>query len=601
MPKLNLKVQPSDKKFQFLNTIYYRPMYVPALRDKFTEEVNDFLVIVYRDEDTDEKKLQLITNPTIEFFVANDDVVVAEDAPNQIELDKVHIEKVKYKHLLQHISNLKDEYTGTKTDFVKKYYRDGNIRKGLYSEAKNFHLWNRVFSSDIDIEDWWKGRFIDKYTQAKRTKLTKSFTDIEVDTINLNKFPDPALAEAPVNAITTFIQDEMTFYTMLLRNPENPQIEELEKSVKKFKKELGEEFGTEYKYKLIWYDDEYDMICSYFALINKFKPDFNLIYNMSFDLVYLLNRLGELEGYTYTDRLTDKKYEYRNMCADIVSHEDFPDFLRVAEYIPDTNNSNKISERIDIFRSATYTQWIDQLCLYASLRKDKVLENYSLSNISKTELHDDKLNYSDSGYSIRTLPYDDYKMFVRYNIKDVLLQYLLERKNNDIDLLYSIADITKTRLLKSMRKTISIKNMKHYFDIDQNYVQGNNHNVIYGSVSSNEPEEQFTGAFVADPELNGYNGVLINGIHSKYIYDYIIDFDYSALYPSIIRAFNIDANTQYGRIQFVGEPATKEYDKGGEFLDCLQTGNIIYLTNNFLHTPTISTIIDKCKKKGLIA
>ena len=32
---------------------------------------------------------------------------------------------------------------------------------------------------------------------------------------------------------------------------------------------------------------------------------------------------------------------------------------------------------------------------------------------------------------------------------------------------------------------------------------------------------------VADPNLNGYNGTIINGSHSRFIYDYVIDYDYS--------------------------------------------------------------------------
>jgi len=529
MKKLSIRPEPKKSKYQFLNTIYFRPTYNKKYAQTFKEEygdaINDFMAIIYRDENTNEKKLHIIPNPKIQYYVANDDVEINEEAPSQIELDKVHIEKVPYKYLLESLCQVKDEYEGTKTDFTR-YYRDGKKSKGYTYEANKFHLFNRIFASDIDIEDYCKGNFIDSFPNASRTLLTKSYTDIEVDSIDINGFPNQEDALCPVNAITTYFDEKKAFFTLLLRNPDNPQIEKLEKNKKKFIKKLQKEFGKEYKFVINWFDDELDLIQTYFDLINRYKPDFNMIYNLGFDLVYMLNRIGQLNGFDRLDRDVNRKYEFRDLCAEYVSHPDFPEYLRVAYYIPDTRNQ-KASEKIDQFKVSSYTQWVDQLCLYASLRKGKELESYSLSDVSQKELKDDKLKYSDSGYNIKTLPYKDYEMFVMYNIKDVLLQVKLEEKNHDLDLLYSIADITKTRLMKAMRKTVSIKNMKHHFDIDQNYVQGNNHNQNYGTSEQSGPTEQFQGAFVADPNLNGYNGTIINGSHSRFIYDYVIDYDYS--------------------------------------------------------------------------
>lgn len=107
-------------------------------------------------------------------------------------------------------------------------------------------------------------------------------------------------------------------------------------------------------------------------------------------------------------------------------------------------------------------------------------------------------------------------------------------------------------------------------------------------------------AYVADPLLNEHNGILINGTRSKFIFDFVIDYDYSALYPSIIRCFNIDANCQYGRLLFKDSPPTKEYDKGGDFMDNLESKNIIKLTNKFIGTPTVEDIFKDLKECGLI-
>lgn len=493
--ELLLKPKPKKNKFQFLNSNYFRPMYNPDFKKLYGDKLCDFITIIYRDEETDEKKLKIIPNPEFQFFVANDDVKIDHHL-SQIELSKVHIEAVPYKFLLEELCNIQDEWEGTKTDFTK-YYRDGKKQKGTLYEANKFHKFNRIFSSDINIEDYYKGRFLDTYPEASNSKLTKAYTDIEVDSIDISGFPNEDDALCPINAITCFINENNTFYTLLLRNEKNPQIQKLEKDIPNFIKELKDFLGNEYEFKIKFFDDEKKMILYYFSLNNKFKPDFNLIWNMGFDIPYMLNRIGALSGWDRNDRERNHKYEFMQTCGELCSSKDFPDYLKVARYRKDRQNT-KASEKIDTFTISSYTQWLDQLSLYASIRKGMgELESLSLSYVAGLELNDDKLNYTDSGSNIKTLPYDDYRKFVKYNIKDVYLLHKLEEKNNDVGLLNSIAEVTKTRLNKAMRKTVSLKNMAHHFYIDQGYVQGNNDNLTFHDGDEDELEngdlEKFAG------------------------------------------------------------------------------------------------------------
>jgi len=98
---------------------------------------------------------------------------------------------------------------------------------------------------------------------------------------------------------------------------------------------------------------------------------------------------------------------------------------------------------------------------------------------------------------------------------------------------------------------------------------------------------------VADSNLMMNCGASINGLLSKWIWDLIVDFDYSALYPSIIRAFNIDATTQYGRLIFPDSPPTKDFDKGGSFIDKLETKDMIKLCKDFWNFPSVEEVINK--------
>ena len=599
------KKSKKETQFQFLHSYYKKPRYNKDAKEDTGKDINDFITIVYRNEDTSEKHLKIIPNPKLSYYEANDDYEIEYDHLNRIELENVHSATTEFKHVTRTICEYRNRYEGMNVDF-NKYIRTNQYGKWngsvLYS-ANTMHLYKRVFSSDIDIEDYYKGKFVNKYPNAIKSKLTKSFLDIEVDSIDYPGFANENDVPCPVNAVTIFFDEKNTFYTLLLDDPNNDKIPGFKKNYKSFLKKIQKEFGNEYKYKIKFFEDEEDLILYVFKLINTFKPDFSAAWNLPFDFNYLINRLGYLEGFSREEREMTRKYEFQEVVAELVCHADFPSYLKEVSYIKDTKNQ-KATDKIDVFTITSYTYWIDLLTLYASLRKGKEPDNLSLSHIAQIELKDDKLNYSEEGYSIKTLAHDDYEMFVMYNIKDVLLLSLLEKKNNDIDLLYLIADVTKTRIHKAMRKTVSLKNLANYFYLDQGYVQGNNYNLTYGEESSTQAKEKIEGAFVGNPLNNDYNGALINGTRSRFIFNYVIDYDYSALYPSIIRAFNIDACCQYGRliIPFKAKQIEdEERDLGGEFIDNLESKNIIKLTNKFLGTPSIEHIINKCKEKGLVS
>jgi hypothetical protein len=87
----------------------------------------------------------------------------------------------------------------------------------------------------------------------------------------------------------------------------------------------------------------------------------------------------------------------------------------------------------------------------------------------------------------------------------------------------------------------------------------------------------------------------LNGRFSQFIYQKVIDFDLSALYPSIIRAFNVDATTQYGRLYIGDIMPSKEYDPAGEFTDHLETKNWIEIGKQWFNLPSTEDLINKLK------
>lgn len=546
------------RNLQFINSFYTRPRWSNG---KMT--VPDSLGIVYRDEDTGEKFLDIQYQPNIDFYMSYEDVEIPHHL-RHISKDLVEKCTCKFNDLPLTLAKTAGD------DMVKDYY--DTIKVSPYKAKRKYHYLPYIFNSDMDIEDFWKGKFLDNF-DSKADKLTKAYYDIEVDSVDYIGFPDENIAPCEVNAITYVNAEFMTCHTYLLRNRNNPQIEVEERRVNELIQYMKDTLRDDFKYHIYFYDYELDLIADFFAQVNKDKPDFCAAWNARFDALTLINRIKQLGGDP----------------AEIICHPDVPQELRFAYFTADDRNP-KPCDKGDSFNCASYTMYIDQLIIFAALRKGQGdEESYSLNHIAKKQLGDEKLDYSDTS-TIQTLAYDDYRKFVAYNIKDVFLLYEIEKKNDDFDMLYSLAKITRTRISKTMRKTVSLKNLAAKFYYDQGYIMGNNTNGRIDDDGDSAPTEKFDGALVADPALNGFNGMLINGKRSKYVYQKVIDYDLSALYPSIIRAFNIDTTTQYGRLLIDGIEPTKEHDPAMGFVDKLTSGNYIRLGHEYYGLPTATEL-----------
>ena len=203
------------------------------------------------------------------------------------------------------------------------------------------------------------------------------------------------------------------------------------------------------------------------------------MWNQKFDVVTMINRLKH----------------HGIDPEDVICHPDFK--TKKCYFNVDKKHSNP-EDRNDFFDCSSYSYYADQLLFYAQLRKGLgKKESYTLNAIANEELKDEKIDYTEVG-TLSELPYIDYKMFVKYNIKDVFLCYKLEQKNQDVFLMYTIAHMTRTRLSKAMKKTICIKNMAYKFAQDRGLVMGNNMNIRYYEPNDNgekkeTKEEQFEG------------------------------------------------------------------------------------------------------------
>lgn len=227
------------------------------------------------------------------------------------------------------------------------------------------------------------------------------------------------------------------------------------------------------------------------------------------------------------------------------SHNGSPVYISPKAYYKASKGTPTV-DRMDEFQVLDSVFWSDQMLLYANVRKvSGQKESYSLDAIAAEELGSEKLDYT--GYTIKNLPWKNFKLFLEYNVLDVVLLKRLEDLTLDLDMLQKLCEVTGTRKYKVFKKTISLKNFVAKFAELQGYVISNNKNATYGNdsdyfnanymntkeVIENDPvykdafvkKENF-GAYVGDPNLNEHCGIEDDfGNKSMFVFEHVFDED----------------------------------------------------------------------------
>ena len=474
--------------------------------------------------------------------------------------------------------------------------------------ALHDHRW--LHGSDANVVDQYIDRFMEAYKDKLDTTspLDLAFADIEVDPVEHVGFPDEFDAPVPVNRISYFHAPSKKMIQFIARYgvKENPQIAEFEAEQDMMNMRVMAEINRapltkaklvaedapweqiacmigiaedeEYAFseeaeKLVrckelefrFFDDELSLIRSFLHQVNEVdRPDVIAWWNMCFDANTLMNRLRKLG--------CDAEYEF--------TAKDFRPWA-YADYNRDTFNTEP-TDNGDVFNVACYTIYLDQMLLYAQLRKTSgKKESYSLDYTLRSELKEHKFEYEGS---IRDLAYRSFIDFIIYGAIDVVPMAALEDKTEDIALAYQLSMTTRTRFHKIMKKTICLRNLAMCFYRDRGLVLSNNRNRNKERTDS----AQFRGAFVADPKLMAPTGILIGGQPSDRVFDNVVDFDATSLYPSIILATNIDASGQVGRLVIPQEDGT---DADASLLvEAWASGDMVEVGKAWLGLPGIAEL-----------
>lgn len=533
-------------------------------------------------------------------------------------------------------SKIKDELIKQSGDWGKAIKDKANALEN-WKYLDNVYKWPYSYRADFLPEFYFMDEWYSKY-ELGYPKLTKAFLDIETDiidyTVDLDNIRDSAYA--PINLVTVIIDTYREAYQFILR-PYKPRHdgltdeeykeryqlyekqlhdhEEMMSHLDDHIKDLHDRFDSTYgnlDYHIREYSKEIDLIADVFRYLNTRKPAFCLIWNMRFDIQYFYYRIQNL-GYSPESIMCPPELPNKRcwFSMDMTTYE--------------------IAKQFDIFHCTSYTQYVCQMRLYASIRKSQhKLKSVALNAIADRELKDKKVDYSDIG-TIKTTPYLNWRMFAIYNLKDVLLQYGIERKTNDIMSYYLRCHNNRTPFFKIYRETHLLRNVREIFFNKEGWSQGNNLNNIpdetspaaklfYNNDDGDEDNENetkkstsFKGAINAEPSMNMDIGIPIyDNIPSNKLFTNIIDFDMGAFYPSIKVITNMDPITMLFKAKFnndefiSGQFSNKslnqlysEIDKNGnprdvevigEAVNTFCSKNPLTLGYNWLNLPSINEL-----------
>jgi len=165
---------------------------------------------------------------------------------------------------------------------------------------------------------------------------------------------------------------------------------------------------------------------------------------------------------------------------------------------------------------------LDQMWLYKNLTYTNE-PSYSLENISQKVLNRGKKNYDGD---LMNLYRTDIFTFCEYSITDTDLLYGLESELGHLSLQDELRAAATTSH-NGASSTIGLADGLFNFELKS-------HNTVMRNTVHGRTKQGIVGAYVREP---------VGGI-----YDWVIDFDYTSLYPSIICSYNIGPNTFVARI-----------------------------------------------------
>lgn len=472
-----------------------------------------------------------------------------------------------------------------------------------------------VFKADFEPSVYYRLRWLQKYgTSVDITKVRPAFLDIETDVIDRVINPrDYTSAPQPINAMTLILPYQKIAAVFILGpRPEHKLHQQYHEKLQKqtqdyqyllnhiddLKQELisdpedpdkdNEKYIKDFDIRIhtFDYDDEIVMIKSVFDYINKYRPWFVEAWNAPFDFNYLMNRILYL-GYEPAEIIVPKEFK-----------------TKVVRFSEDKNPKSTMKTSRDWFTMSSYSIYVCQMRTFAAVRKSQSEQrSYALTYIGQKFCKIGKSTKFD-----KNLAYDNLWKFIKYNFRDVVVQYAIELVMGDCGTLVSRAYMFATGYNKLFQETHIVRNTREYYFEEQGYVMS------CRLLFDKNIDGAFKGAFVAEPSRNKPTGLVLNGKMVNNIIYGAFDADAASYYPSTKMGCNMDAMSMHFKCtvnndvfrsneclnrsmnqQYIWKDSNNknhEEDMTGPIFNAFKNGNILSMMYNWFSVPSIGEVFE---------
>lgn len=596
--------------------------------------LKDCLYIITKDLNTGKKSVFPIEEPTIPMYIEKEEYRNHNYVKEYYKKEEVDQKVIKYR-------DIPFEIAKEMGDEGKKFIKECIDTKS-FNKLKQLNLVPYVCGQDFDIRIIYRHFWRKILGDSCPMNLRKGFLDIEADSLLSPGMPRPqndpidlvSFADAEEKVMYTFVLygrefaplDEAAYKRLSITREQHENFFKMRKEQEDFlvnypdalEKELHEAFDEIYPgwdYRIFWYTNEAMMLVHLFQCIRKISPDALMIWNISFDIPYFIER-AEALGLNPMDLFCDEEF-----------------LNRVCKFHKDTANFD-IKNKSDHFEVSSKIVWVDQMINYASIRKGgEELRSFRLDYIARIESKaGGKFVFADVTTNFKFFPYLNLLKYILYNIKDVLCQYAIEENTMDMDNLYRNSFNNVCPYENCYMQSVVLRAVQYRLYDKQGLIPGANTNKIYLSIDRELHPEKYTeaarskkttdieGALVGNTKLINHFGQKIYGKRTNFYFIYCIDMDMSSFYPSVIIIMNVSRTTlifkivleatEYdvrgGAIPFHGVTDVElvpentpdfEGDIAAEVFDNLHCGSILSLGRKFMNLPALSDIMDDLEEE----
>lgn len=350
------------------------------------------------------------------------------------------------------------------------------------------------------------------------------FVDIETEIVD--GFPKAEEAKSRILSFSIITPDRKAIVLGLEDMPAD-KIKKIEDDTNEYFKD----FDQDWEFKYYQFKSEYDMV---YTFLMKFLPKFPMMTGWNFinyDWQYIVNRCKRLQidinevGMTQSVDRTDSR----------------PLHIGILDYM-------QLYDKYD--------------------RTVKVKESNSLDYVSSQVLNVNKIKFTGS---LQDLYRDNFTKYIYYNVVDSVLVYYIDQKLKSMEVLLTLANITKMPLYKAsspvaitealMARKLAEQGMRIGTEIKED----------------GRKDGQYVGAFVKEPIVGYYEGISA--------------FDFASLYPSIMRQFNISPDAY---VEQVYKNQIKERREDKEVIVC--DNGVVYKKEDSILKKILTDLYDQRKQ-----